>query len=193
MGNVTVDGVTREVPKPFIVIATQNPIGSAGTQMLPDSQLDRFMICTSLGYPDVETEIEIIKHNNGQSPLDGLKPVVNAEELLELQKEVEQVFVHDVIFQYVAHLVAATREHPMLDLGISPRGTIALTRMAKASAYIKGRNYVVPTDVSDVFKEVAVHRLQLSAKARVNHVTAEGIISTILESVPQPLPEKRQG
>ena len=192
-GNVTVDGVTREVPKPFIVIATQNPIGSAGTQMLPDSQLDRFMICTSLGYPDVETEIEIIKHNNGQSPLDGLKPVVNAEELLELQKEVEQVFVHDVIFQYVAHLVAATREHPMLDLGISPRGTIALTRMAKASAYIKGRNYVVPTDVSDVFKEVAVHRLQLSAKARVNHVTAEGIISTILESVPQPLPEKRQG
>ena len=93
----------------------------------------------------------------------------------------------------VAHLVAATREHPMLDLGISPRGTIALTRMAKASAYIKGRNYVVPTDVSDVFKEVAVHRLQLSAKARVNHVTAEGIISTILESVPQPLPEKRQG
>ena len=192
-GNVTVDGVTREVPKPFIVIATQNPIGSAGTQMLPDSQLDRFMICTSLGYPDVETEIEIIKHNNGQSPLDGLKPVVNAEELLELQKEVEQVFVHDVIFQYVAHLVAATREHPMLDLGISPRGTIALTRMAKASAYIKGRNYVVPTYVSDVFKEVAVHRLQLSAKARVNHVTAEGIISTILESVPQPLPEKRQG
>ena len=192
-GNVTVDGVTREVPKPFIVIATQNPIGSAGTQMLPDSQLDRFMICTSLGYPDVETEIEIIKHNNGQSPLDGLKPVVNAEELLELQKEVEQVFVHDVIFQYVAHLVAETREHPMLDLGISPRGTIALTRMAKASAYIKGRNYVVPTDVSDVFKEVAVHRLQLSAKARVNHVTAEGIISTILESVPQPLPEKRQG
>ena len=192
-GNVTVDGVTREVPKPFIVIATQNPIGSAGTQMLPDSQLDRFMICTSLGYPDVETEIEIIKHNNGQSPLDQLQPVVNAEELLELQKEVEQVFVHDVIFQYVAHLVAATREHPMLDLGISPRGTIALTRMAKASAYIKGRNYVVPTDVSDVFKEVAVHRLQLSAKARVNHVTAEGIISTILESVAQPLPEKRQG
>ena len=108
-------------------------------------------------------------------------------------KEVEQVFVHYVIFQYVAHLVAATREHPMLDLGISPRGTIALTRMAKASAYIKGRNYVVPTDVSDVFKEVAVHRLQLSAKARVNHVTAEGIISTILESVAQPLPEKRQG
>ena len=113
--------------------------------------------------------------------------MVNAEELLELQKEVEQVFVHDVIFQYVAHLVAATREHSMLDLGISPRGTIALTRMAKASAYM------VPTDVSDVFKEVAVHRLQLSAKARVNHVTAEGIISTILESVPQPLPEKRQG
>ena len=192
-GQVTVDGISHPVPQPFLVIATQNPTGASGTQLLPDSQLDRFMICTSLGYPDVETEIEIIKHNNGQSPLDGLKPVVNAEELLELQKEVEQVFVHDVIFQYVAHLVAATREHPMLDLGISPRGTIALTRMAKASAYIKGRNYVVPTDVSDVFKEVAVHRLQLSAKARVNHVTAEGIISTILESVPQPLPEKRQG
>jgi MoxR-like ATPase len=191
-GNVTVDGVTREVPKPFVVIATQNPIGSAGTQMLPDSQLDRFMICTSLGYPDVEHEIEIIKHNNGQSPLDVLHPVVDEKGLLELQKEVEQIFVHDVIYQYVAHLVAATREHPMLDLGISPRGTIALMKMSKASAYVKGRNYVVPTDVTQVFKEVALHRLQLSAKARVNHVTAEGIIANILESVAEPVPEKRQ-
>lgn len=190
-GNVTVDGVTREVPKPFIVIATQNPIGSAGTQMLPDSQLDRFMICTSLGYPDVENEIEIIKHNNGQNPLDEIGAVVNGQELLKLQKDVEQIFVHDVIYKYVAHLVAATREHPMLDLGISPRGTIALTKMSKASAYIKGRNYVVPEDVSDVFQEVALHRIQLSAKARVNHVTGEGIISTILESIPKPVPEKR--
>jgi len=98
-----------------------------------------------------------------------------------------------VIYQYIAHLVAATREHPMLDLGISPRGTIALTKMAKASAYVKGRNYVLPTDVSDVFKEVAMHRIQLSAKARVNHVTADGIITTILESVAKPVPEKRQG
>jgi len=192
-GNVTVDGVTREVPKPFIVIATQNPIGSAGTQMLPESQLDRFMICTSLGYPDIANEIEIIKHNNGKSTLDPLTAIINDEELLEQQKEVEKIFVHDVIYQYIAHLVAATREHPMLDLGISPRGTIALTKMAKASAYVKGRNYVLPTDVSDVFKEVAMHRIQLSAKARVNHVTADGIITTILESVAKPVPEKRQG
>ena len=104
------------------------------------------MICTSLGYPDVETEIEIIKHNNGQSPLDGLKPVVNAEELLELQKEVEQVFVHDD-FPVCGPSGGSDERASDADLGISPRGTIALTRMAKASAYIKGRNYVVPTDV----------------------------------------------
>lgn len=192
-GNVTVDGVTREVPKPFIVIATQNPAGSSGTQMLPDSQLDRFMICTSMGYPDVEHEIEIIKNHNGQNPLENIVPVVNGEEILEMQAEVEQVFIHDVLYQYIAHLVAATREHPMLQLGVSPRGTIALTRMAKASAYLNGRNYVVPSDVSDVFKDVVNHRIMMNAKARVNHVTADGIIENILESVPKPVPGKRQG
>ena len=192
-GNVTVDGVTREVPKPFIVIATQNPAGSSGTQMLPDSQLDRFMICTSMGYPDVEHEIEIIKNHNGQNPLENIVPVVNGEEILEMQAEVEQVFIHDVLYQYIAHLVAATREHPMLQLGVSPRGTIALTRMAKASAYLNGRNYVVPSDVSDVFKDVVIHRIMMNAKARVNHVTADGIIENILESVPKPVPGKRQG
>lgn len=192
-GNVTVDGVTREVPKPFIVIATQNPAGSSGTQMLPDSQLDRFMICTSMGYPDVEHEIEIIKNHNGQNPLKNIVPVVNGEEILEMQAEVEQVFIHDVLYQYIAHLVAATREHPMLQLGVSPRGTIALTRMAKASAYLNGRNYVVPSDVSDVFKDVVIHRIMMNAKARVNHVTADGIIENILESVPKPVPGKRQG
>lgn len=190
-GNVTVDGVTREVPKPFVVMATQNPIGSAGTQMLPESQLDRFMICMSLGYPDIENEIAIIKGRSMGNPLDQLYPVIHGQELLQLQKETEQVFIHDVLYNYMAKLIASTREDPLLELGVSPRGTLALTRMVKASAYISGRDYVTPNDVVKVFKDVTLHRVKLNAKARVNHVTAETILDQILEKVPKPTPKRR--
>lgn len=190
-GNVTVDGVTREVPKPFVVMATQNPVGSAGTQMLPESQLDRFMICMSLGYPDIENEIAIIKDRSVGNPLDRLYPVIHAKELLEMQKETEQVFIHDVLYSYVAKLIAATREDPMLELGVSPRGTLALTRMIKASAYINGRDYVTPNDAAKVFKDVTLHRIKLNAKARVNHVTPDAVLDGILEKVPRPTPKRR--
>ena len=151
------------------------------------------MICTSMGYPDVEHEIEIIKNHNGQNPLENIVPVVKRRGDLRDAGRGGAVFIHDVLYQYIAHLGRRTREHPMLQLGVSPRGTIALTRMAKASAYLNGRNYVVPSDVSDVFKDVVIHRIMMNAKARVNHVTADGIIENILESVPKPVPGKRQG
>ena len=131
-GNVTVDGITREVPKPFIVMATQNPIGSSGTQMLPESQLDRFMICISMGYPDIRNEIAILKDHRSGSPVDRISPVIQMNDLLTMQEEVDKIFIHDVIYNYIAELIARTRQHPMLELGVSPRGTIALAGMIKA-------------------------------------------------------------
>ncbi len=191
-GNVTVDGVTREVPKPFMVIATQNPIGSAGTQMLPESQLDRFMICMSMGYPDRENEIAILKGRGEGNPLDQIFPVIRAEELVMMQKEVEQIFIHDRIYEYLAELAAETRRHPMLELGISPRGTLALAKMARASAYLNGRTYVMPADVEGIFKDVAIHRMRLNSQARVSRVTAQYVADGILQQVKKPTPKRRQ-
>lgn len=190
-GNVTVDGITREVPKPFTVIATENPVGSAGTQMLPESQLDRFMICMSMGYPDIEHEIDILKGRNGENPVETIVPVIRAEELMLMQKEVEQVFIHDRVYRYMAELAAATREHSMLELGLSPRGTLCLAKMSKAAAYLDGRNYVTPADVVFVFKDVTLHRVRLSSKARVSRVTAEAVADSILEQVVKPTPKRR--
>ena len=130
-GNVTVDGITREVPRPFIVMATQNPVGSSGTQMLPESQLDRFMICISMGYPDIQNEIAILKDHRGGNPVDRISPVIRVGDLLDMQAEVDKVFIHDVIYNYIAELISRTRQHPMLELGVSPRGTIALAGMIK--------------------------------------------------------------
>lgn len=191
-GNVTVDGVTREVPKPFMVIATQNPIGSAGTQMLPESQLDRFMICMSMGYPDRENEIAILKGRGEGNPLDQIFPVIRAEELVMMQKEVEQIFIHDRIYEYLAELAAETRRHPMLELGISPRGTLALAKMARDSAYLNGRTYVMPADVEGIFKDVAIHRMRLNSQARVSRVTAQYVADGILQQVKKPTPKRRQ-
>lgn len=147
-GNVTVDGVTREVPTPFIVIATENPIGSAGTQMLPESQLDRFIICISMGYPDMQDEINIIKDRRQENPLDNVVPAIMAQELVNMQKEASEIFVHDEVYKYIVRLVTATRKSEMLDLGISPRGTLALSKMVQARAYLQKRDYVIPEDVA---------------------------------------------
>ena len=147
---VTVDGVTRVLPQPFTVFATENPVGSVGTQMLPESQLDRFMICISMGYPDIRNEIAILKDHRSGSPVDRISPVIQMNDLLTMQEEVDKIFIHDVIYNYIAELIAKTRQHPMLELGVSPRGTIALAGMIKAAAYLAGRNYVVPNDVEKV-------------------------------------------
>ena len=177
-GTVTVDGKTREVPKPFLVIATQNQIGSAGTQPLPESQLD---------------EIEMIKGGGVRNRLDEIHAVIRREELLGMQEEVEEVFVHDRVYEYIARLVKATREEPLLKLGISPRGTIALVKMSKALAYLHGREYCIPADVKNVFPAAAVHRLVLSQRAKAEQMTVEAMLEQILEMVPQPKMERRKG
>ena len=185
-GIVSVDGMTRAVPEPFIVMATQNPKGSAGTQLLPESQLDRFMICMSMGYPDLKSEMAIAKGKTNGKPLNEVEKVISAAQLTELQREVEDVFVHNNIYAYIVKLVAATRENPYIELGISPRGTIACTRMVKAWAYLQGRDYVTPEDVEDVFTDVAKHRIVLNTKARVTKVTESTVLGEIISSVKQP-------
>ena len=185
---VTIDGRTLEVPSPFIVIATQNPSGSAGTQPLPDSQMDRFMICLHMGYPDNEEEIEIIKRRTNQNPLNDVKTVMGKQELLYIQEHIQEIYIHDTIYQYIVELVSRTRTHDMIKLGVSPRGTLALTRMAQGMAFLNGREYVLPEDVYGVFKDVAAHRIFLNSKARVNQLTADHVLEEILHAVKQPAP-----
>lgn len=189
-GKVTVDGVSREVPKPFIVMATQNPKGSAGTQLLPEAQLDRFMICMSMGYPDSDSEMEIAKGRSVRDGFDEVQQVLRGEELLWMQEEVEQVYMHDSIYEYIVSLSRATRENAYIELGLSPRGSIASARMAKAWAFLHERSYVLPEDVAFIFADVAKHRLLLNTKARVTHVTPDAVIEEILTQVPQPVSYK---
>ena len=187
---VTVDGVTRPVPSPFVVIATENPIGYTGTQMLPESQLDRFQVCVVMGYPSSEDEITILKKQAMTGMLQSVRPITDRQELLDMQKEVRQVVVSDPVYQYIVSLCAETRKHPGIELGLSPRGTLALASIARANAYVHGRNYVIPKDVSDMFPYIAVHRLRLSSEAKMNHWKAEDILGQILERVEAPLPER---
>lgn len=190
-GSVTIDGHTMKVPKPFIVIATQNPAGSLGTQNLPESQLDRFMICMSMGYPDIAQEIDIIKrHHKGQT-IETVRPVIDANMLLQIQGEVSTVYIHDAVYEYIARLVTMTRKHELLKLGVSPRGTIALCRMAQGKAYLQDRDYVMPEDVADVFLNVAGHRVLLQPKARVNQMTVNDVLEDILNKVRKPVPKGR--
>ncbi len=185
-GSITVDGVTRKVPEPFIVIATQNPIGTAGTQMLPEAQLDRFMIQLSIGYPDADAEIRILKDRRQTDPLETIQPVANAAHILAMRKLAREVYIDDKIYRYVRDLCDKTRNHPLIRLGISPRGALALCAMAQSWAYMQDRDYVIPQDVIDVFPDVAVHRLMLSSKAHVQNETAQTLIRQILDQVSKP-------
>ncbi len=185
-GNVTVDGVTRQVPRPFIVLATQNPVGSFGTQRLPEAQMDRFLICISMGYPEPEDEIAMLKSRHRGRPLDEIQPVINGEELLAMQEETENIFIHDALYKYMTMLSVATREHEMLELGMSPRGTLALGKMARAYACINGRNYCVPKDVKKALFDVGIHRIRLNQKARISGKKAEDILREALERVKEP-------
>lgn len=190
-GTVTIDGNTWEVPKPFVVLATQNPINSIGTQMLPESQLDRFMIKLSIGYPEPAQEMRMLKERHSANPLDEVKQVVTREELLEMQKCVEQIFVHDAIYKYITMLVSSTRKHPRMELGVSPRGSLALTAMAKASAFLAGRDYVVPEDVEQVFADVTAHRIVLDQKAKMAHTDARVLMGEVLKRVEKPKLERQ--
>lgn len=190
-GCVTVDGITRPVPDPFIVIATENPAGSVGTQLLPESQLDRFMICLSLGYPDLEDEIRIMQEKNQTSYLMGAfdyrkQAVMTASELQELRKRIEQVHIQQSIYRYICRLAQETRQNAYIELGVSPRGTVALMRMAQAMAFLHQRNYVIPEDVAEVFLDVAAHRVLRGSKARASRLSAEQILQDILDQVRKP-------
>ena len=185
--HVTVDGQTHPLPRPFVVLATQNPVGSAGTTLLPSSQLDRFMVKLSMGYPDFQSQVSILRDRHSENPLDRIKPIVSIDQLRRLIDEAAQVEVKDSIYEYVTHLTQATREHPMVALGVSPRGALAVCRMAKARAFVLGRDYMIPEDVAAVFPDVCGHRLVLSTKARMLEERPEDIIRSILDSVNMPV------
>ena len=187
---VTVDGKTYPLPRPFVVLATQNPVGSAGTQMLPSAQMDRFMIKISMGYPDFESQISILRDRHTENPLNRISPVVNLEQLQEMIREANEVEVQDSVYEYVTRLTQATREHPLIQLGVSPRGALAVCRMAKAYAYLHGRDFVIPEDVAAVFGDVCCHRLVLATKARMMEEKPENLVASILESVKMPVLKK---
>jgi MoxR-like ATPase len=184
--SITVDGNTYKLPKPYTVIATQNPIGSAGTHNLPDSQLDRFMIKLSMGYPDFGGEVAILKSKFNSNPLDNVQPVVNARMIIELQEYISNIHVDDSIYEYIVSLSVATRNHPMIKLGISPRGTLALMQISKGIAAAVGRDYVIPDDIIYICKDVFEHRIILSSKAKLSEVSAGDIISDIIKNTPAP-------
>lgn len=180
---ITVDGVTHRLPTPFVCIATQNPLGSAGTQPLPESQLDRFMVCLSIGYPTLENQMKIITAQRYHNPLEDIRPVTTAQNVLEVQNYLSSVRVVDAVLAYAIRLCEATRVHPLVELGISPRGIGALVNMARAQAVLRERNYVIPEDVQAVYADVCAHRLVLRPQARVDGVTARDILAEILQQV----------
>ena len=183
---ITIEGKTYNLPDPFIVLATQNPVGSAGTQMLPNSQLDRFMIRINMGYPDLESQIDILTDRHETNPLDSVEAVLDRDQLRELIASVTAVNMERDIYEYAAKLVEATRKHEMVTLGMSPRGALALCRIAKAHAFLEGRNYVTPVDVQKMFPDVCKHRLVLNSKARLNEYDAGNIVDEIIAEVEVP-------
>lgn len=181
----TVDGVTRPLPDPFVVIATENPYGSSGTQMLPESQLDRFMVCLSMGYPSHADAVAILKGNAGK-PLSKVQEVISMEEVLALRAVTNDLYVKDEIYEYIVNLVEATRTMEIFSMGASPRGTIALLRMAKAMAVIDGRDYVCAKDVQDVARDVLGHRVKLSARGKAQGITMQQAIGMVIANVTAP-------
>ena len=189
--SVTVDGQTHHLDAPFLCIATQNPLGSAGTQPLPESQLDRFMVCLSIGYPTLENQMKILNAQRYSNPLLDLHPVTDAGNIIEVQNYLASVRLADPVLKYAIRLCEATRVHPLVELGISPRGVAALVKMARANAVLRERNYVVPEDVQNVFLDVCAHRLILRPQARVDGLTAREVLEEILTDVRPPRPEDR--
>jgi len=184
-GRVTVDSVTRDVPKPFVVIATQNPTGSIGTQNLPESQLDRFMIKVGMGYPSLEDEVKVIQGKKFVRS-SSIKEVMTKEELLTLQEMIEKVYMEKSVCMYIAKISEMSRNESTVQLGISPRGSIAIARMAKSYAFMNGRDYVIASDVKKILPETTEHRIVLNAKAKVNKVSEQQVIQKIADTVKVP-------
>lgn len=185
-GQVTVDGISHPIPRPFTVIATQNPTGAAGTQLLPDSQLDRFTIRLSLGYPSPKDEAQMIRLRQVSDPLSAVEPVISREQLRRMQSITAKTYVADELLTYLVALSCATRSDPGILRGASPRATLSVTAMAKAIARIRGRDFVIPKDVQDVFSLTVAHRLLLNPQVENGGTTAAEILDGILRRVPAP-------
>ncbi|GGQ50197.1 AAA family ATPase [Couchioplanes azureus] len=188
---VTVDGVPHPVPQPFLVVATQNPVEMDGTYRLPEAQLDRFLVKLSVGYPAEEVEVEVLRGAALRSP-DALEPVTDTATVGEMVRMASRVHIADPLYTYAVRLAAATRDHPQVRVGVSPRGVIALTRAASAWALINGRGFVLPEDLKTLLQPVFAHRLLLSADAQLRGVTAAEVLDDAVRSVPVPLPDNQR-
>ena len=189
---ITVDGVTHPLPKPFMVLATQNPIEYEGTYPLPEAQLDRFLMRISLGYPVLQDEIEVLDRQQFHHPVEDLEPVASVDELLQAQEEIKRVFVSPAVKEYIVRLVHATRQHSDIYLGASPRGSLTLYRTSQARAAMLDRDYVLPDDVKFVAPYVLTHRLIVSPSARLRNVTPSDVLVEVLEQLPVPEPSREQ-
>ena len=183
---VSVDGVTYKMPQPFMVMATQNPIEFMGTFPLPEAQLDRFLIKISVGYPDAESERSVLSMHQMDDPFETLQAVATPEDIINIQNEVKKVFVHENLEKYIVSIVSATRNHPSVRLGASPRASLALYRTAQATAYINGRDFVIPDDIQKMVIPVMAHRIILSQETKFSNTTADDVLNEIKKSVPVP-------
>ena len=185
-GQVTVDGISHPLPRPFAVIATQNPVGASGTQLLPDSQMDRFTIRLSIGYPDPKAERAMVLARQGRDPLDAVQQVMNAGTLASLQDYAAGLYIKDEVVDYIIRLISATRSHPAILRGASPRATLSVTAMAKSVAALQGRDFVTPDDVASVFSTTVAHRLLLTPESEAKGLSAEAILKEILDGAKAP-------
>ena len=183
---VTVDGQVHPLPAPFLVIATENHVGAAGTQLLPHAQLDRFLVRLTIGYPDFESQMEILRDRQTKNPLDSVRQVADCAQIRQKQREAASVTMKDEILAYITRLSMASRQHPMVELGISPRGAIAVGRMARACAYVRGRDFVIPEDVREIFADVCAHRILLSQKAKAARLTERQVLEQLLDETALP-------
>jgi MoxR-like ATPase len=186
-GSVTVDGATRPLPRPFFVMATQNPIEYEGTYPLPEAQLDRFLLKLNMGYPSPEEELGILSRVEKVPPIEGIRPVMALDELLELQRQVTEVYVSDPIKRYIVDIVQRSRSNASVYLGVSPRGSVALMKAAQAYAFMHGREFVVPDDVQFLAPYVLSHRMIVKSEAKFDGLTAEEIVAQIIASTPVPI------
>ena len=184
---VTVDGVTHPVPDPFVVIATQNPVGASGTQLLPDSQMDRFMVRLSLGYPKPADEKEMLSRKQQGNPLDSVRCMADKGGLAAMRQEAERTYVSEKILEYIIRLNNATRNDPAILQGASPRASLAVTSMSKAAAWVQGRDYVLPADVKLIYPATVAHRIILTPDAEAAGRKAEALVEGILKSVSAPV------
>ncbi|GLH65493.1 MoxR family ATPase [Parageobacillus sp. G301] len=186
-GSVTVDGATRPLPRPFFVMATQNPIEYEGTYPLPEAQLDRFLLKLNMGYPSPEEEVGILSRVEKLPPIEGIRPVMALDELLELQRQVTKVYVSDPIKRYIVDIVQRSRSNASVYLGVSPRGSVALMKAAQAYAFMHGREFVVPDDVQFLAPYVLSHRMIIKSEAKFDGLTAEEIVAQIIARTPVPI------